>query len=199
MAEAAPLKEAGAFSDKRRFGRASISLEAKLDTSSGRKQCEIADLSLQGARIKTDKAVNDGETLWLELGKLRIFASVQWTQAQLVGLVFEERLPKAFLMHLAGEKVDPLELEAAETRLAAQQWVVGNPAVRLKDERLFEVLGSESYSSKPSEKVGLSEPSILIPARTGFQPRSSRKRPAIVMVLSALLGAAIGSFSSLIF
>ena len=199
MAEASPLEEAGVFSDKRRFGRADISLKAKLDTPSGRKRCEVTDLSLQGARIKTDKALKNGETLWLELGKLRIFASVQWCRAQIVGLGFEERLPKAFLMHLVGEKVDPRELKAAETRLAAQKWVVGDPAVCSKDERLFNVLGSESYGPKPGETVGLIEPSAMIPARIGFQPKSSRKRSAIVVVLSALLGAALGSFSSLIF
>ena len=199
MAQAAPLADPEAHLDERRFGRASISLNAKLYTSSGRSQCEVTDLSIQGARIETDKAVKDGETLWLEFGKLRIFASVQWTQAQFVGLLFEELLPKAFLMHLTGNRVDPLELEAAETRLAAQKWVVGDPAVRSKDERLFNVLGSESYGPKPGETVGLIEPSASVPARTGLQPKGSGKRSAIVVVLSALLGAALGSFSSLIF
>lgn len=200
MTQVQPSEVADTQPDKRRYGRAGVSFQAKLDTTHGRSRCLVLDLSLQGAQIECDKTLEVDDTVWLRLRKLQVFGTVQWTHGKLAGICFDERLPKAIIMDILGEEVDPVELEAAETRLAAQNWVVGDPTGQTKADRLFKVLGAESYGTKTVEETQLFEPPAPPPDAPKPKPERSISRRNILWVAlgSALLGLLIGVVSALV-
>ena len=127
---------------QRSHGRATMMVPVKLETPLGAVSGTMLDLSLGGARVETRHAIPRGEALWLVLGKVKVFATVQWARGGRIGVKFDEKLPKALVLSLRGEVVDPKALEDAEARLTAQKWQGGRPATRAKEVRIADVLGT---------------------------------------------------------
>ncbi|MDX2211407.1 MAG: PilZ domain-containing protein [Sphingopyxis sp.] len=169
---------------QRDYGRAPIAMPASLEMPMGSISCTICDVSLGGAKIKIDHAVPVGESLWLALGKVRVFATVQWVRGKQIGVKFEEKLPKALVLSLRGETVDPKALEDAEARLVAQKWEGGRPAARAKEVRIADVLGTWNPGSIASSQSG----------RAGRR-RSGKDASGTglsLLVYAGLLGALVG-------
>ena len=159
-------------------------MPASLEMPMGSISCTICDVSLGGAKIEIDHAVPVGESLWLALGKVRVFATVQWVRGKQIGVKFEEKLPKALVLSLRGETVDPKALEDAEARLVAQKWEGGRPAAHAKEVRIADVLGTWNPGSIASSQSG----------RAGRR-RSGKDASGTglsLLVYAGLLGALVG-------
>ncbi len=129
-------------------------MPASFETPVGPISCTICDLSLGGAKIEADHPVPVGESLWIALGRVRVFATVQWVRGKQIGVKFEEKLPKALVLSLRGEAVDPKALEDAEAKLIAQKWEGGRAASSSKDVRIADVLGTWNPGSIASSQSG---------------------------------------------
>jgi PilZ domain len=176
-----PLELDKATSCLRGYGRADVTLQTHLETPHGRVRCRVVDLSIGGARVETDQIIEVGESLWLSLHKARVFGTVQWVRGTEIGVQFEQKLPKALVLSLKGESVDPKALEAVEAMLVAQDWVVGTRFHRPKGQRIVEVLGARSNGA-----VGL-DPPIVSTRGTGIDQR------ALLFIFgAAVIGALIG-------
>lgn len=159
-------------------------MPASLEMPIGPISCTICDVSLGGAKIDIDHPVPVGESLWLSLGKVRVFATVQWVRGKQIGVKFEEKLPKALVLSLRGETVDPKALEDAEAALAAKKWEGGGVGTRPKDARIADVLGTWNPGSIASSQSG----------------RAGRRRPGkdapgaglSLLLYAGLLGALAG-------
>ncbi|MGY6552877.1 MAG: PilZ domain-containing protein [Erythrobacter sp.] len=169
----------------RTYGRMDVALRGYLESPFGRTLCSIRDLSLGGARIETEQTLVTGQSIWLCLMKLKIFGTVKWVQGNLVGIQFEEKLPKSVVLNLRGEVVDSEALAETEAMLAAQNWVIGTPINRPKSIRMADVLGEQAPESSLSKKAPID--------------RGSNRRAAAVIAFSAAIGLLIGLGSMLIF
>jgi len=184
---------------QRSFGRAELGLRTFVATTSGTVRCLVVDLSLGGAKIQPEHSIEAGSDLWLTLGNLKVFGTTRWATGDVIGIQFDEKLPKAFILHLQGGSVDPEELAAAEAMLAARDWVVGKASDCKKSERIAKVLGQTSDASLIGAHQAIAQP--------GPRSRSSRRRftewldrrASILVVLSALLGGLLGLASLFIF
>jgi PilZ domain len=177
----------------RSYGRADLSMRTKLDVPSGRINGIVQDLSLGGAKIEVEQPIEVGSSLWLELHKLKVFGIVRWARGNVIGVQFDVKLPKAFILSLRGETVDPEELRAVETILAARNWVMGSPSNRSKSLRLADVLGSRSehtydgsHASVPGRR----------PSSSGrhhqLKAAALNKRAFALVTCSALIGGLLG-------
>lgn len=182
----------------RAYGRADVVMRAYLETPNGRKPCWVRDLSLGGACIETEQILASDQSIWLSLQNLKIFGAVKWVRGNLAGIQFEEKLPKTVVLNLRGEVVDPEALSEAEAMLAAKNWVIGTPTDRPKGVRIADVLGARDRSSDQPLASGAHAPEGLRPERAP-NGRSSNRRAAAIIALSAAIGLLLGLGSILIF
>jgi PilZ domain len=182
----------------RAYGRADVVVRGYLETPHGRKPCWVRDLSLGGARLETEQILASDQSVWLSLEKLKIFGAVKWVRGNLVGIQFEEKLPKTLVLNLRGEVVDPEALSEVEAMLAAQNWVLGTPTDRPRDVRIADVLGARDRRPDQPLASGVHAPEGLRPERVR-NGRSSNRRAAAIIALSAAIGLLLGLGSILIF
>ena len=178
-----------------------MALRTSLATSVGPVGCLVLDLSLGGARIEADKAIESGESIWLALRKARVFGTVQWVRDNVIGVQFEEKLPKALVLSLRGENVDPKQLEEVEAMLAARSWADDSPFNRPKSLRIADVLGTwnkGSIASSRSGVVGLG-PSVSNSREMSNAEKGITKRAMLLILSSPVIGALIGIGSFLLF
>ena len=178
----------------RSYGRANVNLHSSLSTPHGSVRCLVLDLSIGGARVVMDQTMEVGEALWLSLHKVKVFGSVQWVRGKEIGVKFEEKLPKALVLSLRGDNVDPQALEAIEAMLVAQDWAVGTPAARPKSVRIAEVLGAPNQNlARSGRSGGVAAPRSVGDSRTEARSENGIVRQALLLILfSAVTGALIG-------
>lgn len=174
-------------------------LHTSLETVHGRVRCSVLDLSLGGAQLQTDQAIDPGEALWLSLYKVRVFGTVQWTRGQMIGVQFEEKLPKALVLSLRGDDVDPKALEEVEAMLVAQDWAVGSPVARPKSLRIADVLGAPNQGSAGPGRSGVvAAPGTVSDSRRATRLEHGLIRQALLLIIfSAVAGGLIGIASAL--
>jgi hypothetical protein len=182
----------------RTYGRADVALRGYLESPLGRTICWVRDLSLGGARIETEQKIAPDQSIWLNLGKLKIFGTAIWVRGNLVGIQFEEKLPKSIVLNLRGEVVAPETLAEMEAMLAAQNWVIGTPMDRPKSLRIADVLGGRGKRSDQPLAGAVHAPEGFRPERAAID-RSSKRRAATIIALSAAIGSLLGLGSVLIF
>lgn len=182
----------------RTYGRADVTLRGYLDSPLGRTPCSIRDLSLGGARVETDQKLAPDQSIWLSLRKLRIFGTVKWVRGNLVGIQFEEKLPKSIVLNLRGEAVDSETLAEMEAMLAAQSWVIGAPVDRPRSLRLVDVLGARGKQPDKPVTSGAQAAGDFLPEKSTID-QSGKRRAAAVIAMSAVIGLLIGLGSILIF
>lgn len=178
---------------KRSYGRAKLTLRTKLDVPSGRINGIIQDLSLGGAKVEVEQPIEVGSSLWLALHKLKVFGTVRWARGNAIGVQFDVKLPKSFILSLRGENVDPEELRAIETILAARNWVIGSPINRSKSLRLADVLGSRS--EQPHGGSHAPVPGRRPSSRGRHHPHEAaglNMRALAFVICSALFGGLLG-------
>lgn len=184
---------------KRSYGRAEMSMRTTLDVPSGRVNGIVQDLSLGGARVEVEQPIEVGSSLWLALHKLKVFGIVRWARGNVIGVQFDVKLPKAFILSLRGERVDPEELRAVETILAARNWVVGSPINRSKSLRLADVLGARSEHPYGGAHASVSERRPLSRGRhQQIEAAGLNKRAFAFVICSALIGGLLGIGSVLL-
>lgn len=186
-----PIGSGDEISCLRSYGRAKVALQTDFETPLGRARCSVIDLSLGGAQLQIDQPIDRGESLWLWLNKVKVFGTVQWARGNMIGVQFEEKLPKALVLSLRGDHVDPKALEEVEAMLVAQNWVIGTPATRPKNVRIAQVLG------------GPGQADVARAAQLGRNSRQADRagigidqRALLIFLFAALIGtmAGIASF-----
>lgn len=194
MVNAAPVGREGKASCLRSYGRAMVALPTSLETPHGRVRCLVVDLSLGGARLEADQAIEPGASLWLVLHKLRVFGTVQWARGKAIGIQFEEKLPKTLVLSLRGDRVDPKALEEVESMLVAQNWVIGTPIRRPKSVRLADVLGARHEGAEASSRSGVVGTLLSVSdSREGTNAETGIGRRALLLIIfSAVMGSLIG-------
>lgn len=182
----------------RTYGRADVLLRGHIETPHGRKPCWVRDLSLGGARIETEQILASDQSIWLSLQKLKIFGAVKWVRGNLAGIQFDEKLPKTVVLNLRGEVVDAEALCELEAMLAAKNWVIGSPADRPRSVRMMDVIGARERRPDQQLASGAHAPESLRPERDP-NGRSSSRRAAATIALSAAIGLLLGLGSIFIF
>jgi hypothetical protein len=165
-----------------------------VETPYGRVRCVTRDISLGGAQLEADEPIEVGTSLWLAMHKLRVFGIVQWARGKVIGVQFEEKLPKAIVLNLRGENVDPAELEEIEAILEAKNWVVGSRTELSGGLRPADVKSSRMRGPRTVMDLGVMSPRQRLSMIEGRgQEKSGNRRQALLFVLaSALIGAAAG-------
>lgn len=164
--------------------------------------CELEDLSLGGACIRTGHRLERGRTVWIKLDNYEAFGTVIWAKDGRYGIEFEDRLPKVVVMQMQGHAVDPEEYEAAQSRRAARSWVVGEaraPKSRLI--RLLDVLGPVSRDNFAScVQCDNGEPCLTHCGHKQYRQHRNgqRWRAGLFLGFAAAIGALIGIGSNLI-
>lgn len=190
-----PIGYGAKISCLRSYGRASVALRSSLATPHGNVRCLVLDISIGGARVVTDQTIEIGEALWLSLHKVKVFGSVQWVRGKEIGVKFEEKLPKALVLSLRGDNVDPKALEEVEAMLVAQDWVVGTPSVRPKSMRIADVLGAPNKGASGTDRVNVARrPQRALASRKADRTSTGVDRRVLLIFLSA---AAIGSMAGI--
>jgi hypothetical protein len=185
---------------QRNLGRAEVAVDAVLQDPRGRFACTISDLSLSGARIETTRSIEPGQDLWLTIEKLRVFCTVQWQRSGAIGVCFEQKLPKVFVLGLLGETVDRDALKEAEAMLAARDWVMGGQAPRPRNLSLADLLGARHSRDDTSGYLGGGLQWIFRSGKPeGRSRHSGRKKVAYLFMYSGLIGSFLGLSSSLFF
>lgn len=185
---------------QRSLGRAEVAIDATLEVTRGRFACTISDLSLDGARIATNRPIEPGQDLWLTIEKLKIFCTVQWQRPGAIGVCFEQKLPKAFVLGLLGEVVDREAFKEAQTMLAARDWVMGDQAPRPRNLSLADLLSvRNSKDDKSGYLTGGLQWMFQSGQSEGRSSPSGRRKTAYLFMWSGLVGSVIGLGSSLLF
>ena len=175
----------------RTYGRAEMALRGYIESPLGRSPCHVRDLSLGGAGIETEQKLAPDQSIWLTLSKLKIFGTVKWVRGNLLGIQFEEKLPKSVVLSLRGEVVDPEALAEIEAMLAAQNWVIGTPIDRPKSVRLADVLGLGSGRIDKSFTEGAKASGNGSVNKTSTH-LSGKRRAAAIIAMSAAFGLLMG-------
>lgn len=179
-----------------------MSFPTAIVLSEGKFPCKLEDLSLGGARITTDRKLEAGRTLWLKLDKLEVFGVVSWAKDGECGIEFEQRLPKVVVMQMQGYSVDLDEYEAAQGRLAARDWVVGDP--RPTKSRLMRLLDVVSPKGRDSfaycARCDMGEPCEVHCGHKQFRAyrRAQGMKTIYFFAAAAVAGAIVGIASELI-
>lgn len=186
---------------QRGLGRAQVALDSVIEIPRGRFKCQVFDLSLEGARVSFEEPVKPGQNLWLKLGSLRVFGTIQWAKGGMIGVRFDEKLPKAFVLYLLGESVSREAYREAEILLAARDWVVGAVPMKTGSMSAADML---SARSKKSEASGYLQDGIwwyLLNQQRQLRSerKVDRKNAAFILAGAAVLGSALGVASPLIF
>lgn len=194
-----PELNAATGADQRGLGRAEVAFESVLEIPRGRFKCTVHDLSLNGARVTTDQTVPQGQSLWLKIDKLRVFGSVQWTKPGSIGVRFDQKLPKAFVLSLLGESVNREAYREAETLLAARDWVMGAAPRNTGSVSAADMLSARH--AKPDAQSYLKDGLwwyMLNRQRTiRSENRHFRRNAVALLVAAALVGSSIGLASSI--
>lgn len=197
MNTSAPAFDPANATCQRTLGRAALTLRSRLVTSSGNVICTVIDLSLGGARIEIERHLEIGETVWLTLGRVKVFGEIRWFNGRTAGIHFEKKLPKAVVLNLRGEAVNQQELAEIEAKMAARDWAEGTPPTRTKRDRLDEIIGLTKYGT---ELPHSSNPTTGRQGAAGrMRSESLHNRLAIqVITCSAVAGAIAGIISVLL-
>ncbi|WP_296678999.1 PilZ domain-containing protein [Novosphingobium sp.] len=83
-----PIKATG----NRHFNRLRLSVPAALVLTHGTQACLIDDISCTGVRLRSERALQVGQTAMLSFHELRLFAAVRWTHGGECGLRFDRPL-----------------------------------------------------------------------------------------------------------
>lgn len=186
---------------RRSYGRAEITVRTRLATTQGKVSGQILDLSLGGARLESDRAIAPGASVWLALQKLDVFATVQWARGKVIGVQFEEKLPKALVLSMRAESLDPEVLEAIEAERQARHWVTGTPVNCPGTLRPADILGARNRSRAAlTRPAGVRiRPFIQGLCRVAKANQRGERRTWLLMPGAAVLGALLGIVSALVF
>lgn len=177
---------------QRRFGRTPLAVRTFLTTPTGRVPCVVLDLSLGGAKVEAAEAIGVGASICLTLQKVTVFGEVKWSRGISCGIQFQEKLPKALVLSVRGEFINPDQLEDIEAMLAAQNWVVGSPVGRTNTARLAELIGSRPSNSSAPTPPGR-------PSRHVATSDSGADRRSLLIVVSAAFVGTLFGLGSVLF
>lgn len=91
--------------ERRRSARFTIDIPVTLRTISGDRECRMANISDNGAKLETDTPPREGISGWLVMGGEEIFCKVIWSKDGACGIEFERSLSEDKLVEIAGEQV----------------------------------------------------------------------------------------------
>lgn len=187
---------------RRGNGRAPVSFPTAIMLSDGQFPCTLEDISLGGARIRIDRRLEPGRSLWLKLDEHEAFGTVAWASDGEVGIEFEDRLPKAIVLQMQGYSVDLEEYEAAQCRRAAKDWAVGEGRVTKSPlMRLLEVVSPKSRDDfSACAKCDNGDPCLVHCGHKRYRQyrNAHRVRVVLYLALAAIVGALVGIGSVLI-
>lgn len=108
--------------DERLLGRITPALTVGLTLVDGRERCQLIDISLRGAKIASTMRATPGEVAVLRVADREMFGQVIWVDGRLIGLRFDDPLPKDFLLQA---KTLTRDCEREDAQQAAQDWAEG--------------------------------------------------------------------------
>ncbi len=91
--------------DQRRAGRFAVEIPATFRTASGERQCRLANISDNGAKLETASPPAKGVSGMLMLGEQEVYCTVIWSNETACGIEFERNIGEAALVEIAGEQV----------------------------------------------------------------------------------------------
>jgi hypothetical protein len=116
----------GQTGGRRGRSRLRVRLKASLTTVSSTSRVVLHDLSLTGARVSAPATIRVGQECVLSWAEHEAFGAVVWVRAGMCGLVFEQMIRPALLIHTRDlQDVEPLLDDYEITRDAARSWVSG--------------------------------------------------------------------------
>lgn len=110
---------------RRKTSRLRLGIPAVLLLLDGTFRCRLIDLSCSGARIGLDQHLRIGAEAVLQCPGFEVFGMVVWSDAEQVGMHFDEELPASRLLTLRDYKDNSRERSLAELRRSVHDWVNG--------------------------------------------------------------------------
>lgn len=98
-------RQQSVHADQRRSGRFVVAIPAVFRTASGSRQCRMANISDNGAKLETDNPPATGVSGMLMLGEEEIYCTVIWSNDEACGVEFERSIGEAALTEIAGDQV----------------------------------------------------------------------------------------------
>lgn len=91
--------------ERRRAARFAIDIPVILRTISGDRNCRMANISDNGAKLETADPPREGITGWLVMGSQEMFCKVIWSNDTACGIEFERAIGEDMLAEIAGDQV----------------------------------------------------------------------------------------------
>lgn len=91
--------------ERRRSARFVIDIPVVFRTISGDRECRMANISDNGAKLETNVPPSEGVSGWLIMGSQEVYCSVIWANDNTCGVQFERAITEDTLIEIAGEKV----------------------------------------------------------------------------------------------
>ncbi len=91
--------------DQRRSARLMVAIPVTFRTASGDRQCHMANISDQGAKLETESPPGQGVSGMLIMGKEEVYCTVIWSNETACGIEFERCIGDAALADIAGDQI----------------------------------------------------------------------------------------------
>ncbi len=91
--------------DQRRSARLMVAIPVTFRTASGDRQCHMANISDQGAKLETESPPGQGVSGMLIMGKEEVYCTVIWSNEAACGIEFERCIDDTKLVEIAGEQM----------------------------------------------------------------------------------------------
>ncbi len=98
-------RQQAAQTDQRRSGRFAVQIPAIFRTISGDRECRMANISDNGAKLETASPPAQGVSGMLILGEQEVYCTVIWSNDGACGIEFERNIGEDALVEIAGEQV----------------------------------------------------------------------------------------------
>ncbi|MEL6877056.1 MAG: PilZ domain-containing protein [Pseudomonadota bacterium] len=91
--------------EQRRTSRFTVQIPAIFRTTSGDRECRMANISDHGAKLETTSPPASGVSGMLVMGEQELYCRVVWSGDDACGIEFERALEEKTLVDIAGEQV----------------------------------------------------------------------------------------------
>lgn len=107
---------------QRSYNRLKLGVPAVLVLAHGRVNCLLDDVSVSGAKVRTQTAVSKGQSAELMFDRHRVFCTVNWSRAGEAGLSFVDPMGQADMQRLLWIVENREEWEAERETIGARDW-----------------------------------------------------------------------------
>jgi hypothetical protein len=107
---------------QRSYNRLKLGVPAVLVLAHGRVNCLLDDVSVSGAKVRTETPIAQGQSAELLFDRHRVFCAVSWSRAGQAGLSFVDPLAQSDMQRLLWIAENREQWEAQRETIGARAW-----------------------------------------------------------------------------